>query len=149
MIERWKKGSFRIPRQILTMHIPFMLIFNKAITPGFPRLLVVHHFDLLDRAVRLKLAPDLGLARVVVDPADEEGLEGVGGHAFGRRGVPECDFLLEFVSDLFFFLALLSFESGRNGEGILSLWFILGYYLSLRFTVIMVHYGSSLPLRFT
>ena len=64
------------------MHVSLVLELDEAVALRLLGLLVLDHFDLLDRAVGLKLASDLRLARVVVDPAHEEGLEGVGGDIF-------------------------------------------------------------------
>ena len=94
------------------MHVSLMLKLDEAVTLRLFSLLVLDHFDLLDRPVGLELAPDLGLAGVVVDPADEEGLEGVGGDFFGGGWIPERDFLFQLVNHLLFFLALLAFEPG-------------------------------------
>ena len=88
-----------------------MLIFNKAITLRLPSLFVWNHLDLFDHAIRLKLAPELGLAGVVVDPADVQGLEGVGGGNFVGVGIPEGNLLLQLVGNLFIFFSLLAFQS--------------------------------------
>ena len=108
-----RKGSLKVPRKILTMHVSLMLKLNKAITPRLPSLLVMDHFDLLYRSVGLEIAPDLGLAGVEVDPAHEEGLEGVGGDIFGGRRVPQRDLLLELVHHLLFFLTLFAFNPAK------------------------------------
>ena len=114
-LERIKRKSktrvSELPFRILTMHIPFMLIFNKAITLRLPSLLVMYHLDLFDRTVSLELAPDLRLAGVEVDSADEQSLEGVGRRLLVRRGVPESDLLLQLVRDLFFFFAFFALKS--------------------------------------
>ena len=96
------------------MHVSLMLKLNKAITPRLPSLLVMDHFDLLYRPVGLELASDLGLAGVVVDPAHEEGLEGVGGDVLIGRRIPQGNLLLELVHDLLFFLALLALKPKKN-----------------------------------
>ena len=108
-----RKGSLKVPCKILTMHVSLMLKLNKAITPRLPSLLVMDHFDLLYRSVGLEIAPDLGLAGVEVDPAHEEGLEGVGGDIFGGRRVPQRDLLLELVDHLLFFLTLFAFNPAK------------------------------------
>ena len=96
------------------MHIPLVLIFDETITTWFARFFIVNHLDLLNWSVRLELTPEFRLARVEVDPADEQGLERVGRDLLRGGGVPQCDFLFEFVSDLFLFFSFFAFQSKIN-----------------------------------
>lgn len=96
------------------MHVSLMLVLYKAIALGFARVGVRAHVDGLDGAELLELAPDLGLARVEVDPADEERLEGVLGHVLPGTGVPQRDLLLQLVGHLLLLVALLPLQPGRK-----------------------------------
>ena len=98
------------------MHVLLMLILNKAVTPGFARLLVVDHPDGLDGAVGVELSPQLRLGGVVVDPADEQGLEGVLGGFVVGRGVPQGNLLLQLVSHLLLFVPFLSRQPVLNNQ---------------------------------
>lgn len=66
---------------------------------------------LLNWSVDLKLPPQFGLGRVIVNPGDEERLVGVSGGGFIVMGVPESDFLLQLVLHLFRFLPALPLQS--------------------------------------
>ncbi len=70
------------------MHIPFMFILYKAITLRLSGYSIGGHLDLLNGAVRLKLALNLRLAGVVVDATHEKGLERIRGGLLVRVGIP-------------------------------------------------------------
>ena len=97
-----------------------MLVLDEGVAPRLRVLRRHHHPDALHGAILLKLALQLALAGdrgfanvsnqwsglsvhipgVEVDPGHKESLEGVAGGFQNCVGVPECNLLLQFVSNL-------------------------------------------------
>ena len=102
--------------RVLTVHVLLMLKLNKAVTPGLSRILVVNKADAFDGSVALKVASYFGLAGVVVDSGDEKRLERIGCGFVVGRGVPQRNFLFQFVSHLLFFVPFLAVKSETNSK---------------------------------
>ena len=102
---------------VLTVHILLMLILNKGVSPRLPRFLVMNHPDGLDRSIRVEFASQLGLRSVVIDPGHKKCLELVLSRLGVSCGVPQGDLLLQFVSYLFFFVALFTRDPAKEVSG--------------------------------
>ena len=96
---------------VLTVHILLMLIFNEGITSRFSIFSVVNHLDALDRPILLKLSSQLALAGVEVHPCSKESFEGIPHGGIYCIWIPESNFLLQLVSNLFSFLSFSSLSS--------------------------------------
>merc|ERR1719206_1699357 len=97
------------------VHVLLMLIFDEGIASWFSVLSVVNHLDALHRTILLKLASQLALTSVEVYPCSKQSFEGIPHGGIYCIGIPESNFLLQLVSNLFSFLFFSSFSSFFSG----------------------------------
>merc|ERR1719206_1145281 len=97
------------------VHILLMLIFDESIASRLSILSVVNHLDALHRTILLKLASQLALTSVEVYPCSKQSFEGIPHGGIYCIRIPESNFLLQLIGNLFSFLFFSSFSSFFSG----------------------------------
>ena len=77
------------------MHVSFVLILDERVSTRFAIVGIVNHSNSFDGSVRLEFSSQFRFGCVVVDPSDEERLEGISSSVGVRVRIPQRQILVD------------------------------------------------------